>query len=72
MSSYRERIGEALAGGWRYAGLHATADGAHVRTLLAGADGSTRLEVVSTDGGAAPSIVVVCSPAVLWLGFVGG
>lgn len=65
MSSYRERIGEALAGGWRFAGLHATADGAQVRTLLAGADGSTRLEAVSTDGGTAPSIVDL-APAAGW------
>lgn len=65
MSSYRERIEEALAGGWRFAGLHATADGAHVRTLLAGAGGSTRLEAVAAEDGTAPSIVDL-APAAGW------
>ena len=35
VSGYRERVAEALAGGWRFAGLHATAT--DVRTLLVGA-----------------------------------
>jgi Ni,Fe-hydrogenase III large subunit len=65
VSPYRDRIEEALAGGWRFAGLHATADGAHVRTLLVGAGGSTRLETVSAEDGMAPSVVDL-APAAGW------
>ena len=46
-SSYRERVGAALAGGSRFAGLHATSGGTLVRTLLADPDGATRLETVT-------------------------
>ncbi|MEP7335142.1 MAG: NADH-quinone oxidoreductase subunit C [Actinomycetota bacterium] len=54
---YRERIAAALAGGAHFAGLHATSDGAFVRTLLAGDDGALWLETVATEEGHAPSIV---------------
>jgi Ni,Fe-hydrogenase III large subunit len=64
-TSYRERIAAALAAGWRFAGLHATADGALVRTLLADAGGATRLESVATENRLAPSIVDLV-PACGW------
>ncbi len=63
--SYREQVGQALASGWRFAGLHATSDGMRVRTLLCGPDGTTRLETAAVDDGKAPSIVDL-SPAAGW------
>ncbi|MDX6439220.1 MAG: hypothetical protein QOF45_1803 [Gaiellaceae bacterium] len=65
VESYRERVGAALAGGSRFAGLHATSDGSHVRTLLADPDGSTRLETVAPERGVVPSIVDL-APAAGW------
>ncbi len=62
---YRERIAAALADGSRFAGLHATADGALVRTLLTDADGAIRLETVATEEGHVPSIVDLV-PAAGW------
>ena len=64
-AAYRERVEAALAGGWRFAGLHAARDGALVRTLLVGRDGSTRLETLATPGRAAVSIVDI-APAAGW------
>jgi Ni,Fe-hydrogenase III large subunit len=64
-ASYRERVAAALADGSRFASLHATSDGAFVRTLLAGLDGSTHLETVATEDGVAPSIVDL-APAAGW------
>ena len=64
-ASYRERVGAALADGARFAGLHATSDGALVRTLLADQDGTTRLETVAAEEGVAPSIVDL-APAAGW------
>jgi Ni,Fe-hydrogenase III large subunit len=64
-TAYRERIGAALADGSRFAGLHATSDGALVRALLADPDGTTRLETVATEDGLAPSIVDL-APAAGW------
>jgi Ni,Fe-hydrogenase III large subunit len=63
--SYREEISRAAADGWRFAGLHATSDGARVRTLLADPTGATRLETVSAHAGAVPSIVDLF-PAANW------
>ena len=63
--SYRDRVAAALGDGWRFAGLHATSDGAFVRTLLAAPDGSTRLETVEADDGRVPSIVDL-APAAGW------
>jgi Ni,Fe-hydrogenase III large subunit len=63
--SYRERVGAALAGGSRFAGLYATSDGSLVRALLADPDGSTRLETVATEGGVVPSIIDL-APAAGW------
>jgi Ni,Fe-hydrogenase III large subunit len=65
VTSYRESIAAALAGGWRFAGLHATSDGALVRALLAGPSAATRLETVRVQDGTAPSIVDLV-PAAGW------
>ncbi len=65
MTGYREQVAAALEGGWRFAGLHAAADGTIVRALLAGTDGSLRLEEVAVDGGSVPSIVDL-APAAGW------
>jgi Ni,Fe-hydrogenase III large subunit len=64
-SSYRDRIATGLGDGWRFAGLHATSDGALVRTLLAAPDGSTRIQTVDVDDGSVPSIVDL-APAAGW------
>jgi Ni,Fe-hydrogenase III large subunit len=55
VSIYREHVAEALASGWRFAGLHATPT--HVRTLLAANDGTTRLETAAIEDGTVPTIV---------------
>jgi Ni,Fe-hydrogenase III large subunit len=64
-ASYREQIAAALAEGWRFAGLHATADGTCVRTLLVESAGATRLETVVVQDGGVPSIVDLV-PAAGW------
>ena len=64
-SSYRGGIADAIAKGWRFAGLHATSDGSLVRTLLVDPAGATRLETVAVEGGAVPSIVDLV-PAAGW------
>jgi Ni,Fe-hydrogenase III large subunit len=64
-SSYRERIAAARVDGWRFAGLHATSDGACVRTLLVHASGATRLETAVAVQGGVPSIVELF-PAAGW------
>ena len=55
MSGYRERVAAALGEGWRFAGLHAA--NRCVRTLLARADGSTKLETATIENDRVPSIV---------------
>ncbi len=64
MSAYRETVAAALDEGWRFAGLHASADGSCVRTLLA-RDGSVRLETVDVSEGSVPSLVDL-APAAGW------
>ncbi len=64
MSAYRSRIAEALAGGWRFASLHAV-DGGAVRTLLVDADGAVRVENTAAEDGAVPTIVDL-APAAGW------
>ena len=61
MTGYRARVAEALAGGCRFAGLHAN-DGGAVRTLLAAPDGSVFLESTESP---APTIVDL-APAAGW------
>ena len=65
MTGYRKRVWAALEGGWRFAGLHASADGTVVRALLAAPDGSLRLEDVDVEGRTVPSIVDL-APAAGW------
>lgn len=60
---YRERIGAALAEGWRFAGLHAT--GGHIRVLLADPAGRTRIESTPVVDGAVQTIVDL-APAAGW------
>jgi Ni,Fe-hydrogenase III large subunit len=62
---YREQISRAQADGWRFASLHATSNGARVRTLLADSTGATRLETVAAQHGVVPSIVDLF-PAAGW------
>ncbi len=64
MSAYRETVAAALDDGWRFAGLHASADGACVRTLLA-RDADVRLETVDVADGTVPSLVDL-APAAGW------
>ena len=63
MSGYRQRVGEALTEGWRFAGLYATST--HVRTLLVDAGGGTRFESAPIVEGAAATIVDL-APAAGW------
>jgi len=65
VSPHRERVAAALADGFRFGGLHATSDGAWVRTLLVAPDGSARLESVPVRDGRAPTIVDL-APAAGW------
>ena len=64
MSAYREAVAAAVDEGWRFAGLHASANGSCVRTLLA-RDGDVRLETVNVSGGTVPSLVDL-APAAGW------
>jgi Ni,Fe-hydrogenase III large subunit len=63
--SYRVSIAEALDAGLRFGGLHATADGSAVRTLLVAPGGACRLETVAVGDGVVPSIVDL-TPAANW------
>ena len=63
MSDYRARVAEALDGGWRFAGLHATAT--DLRTLLVDGHGEARLESTRVADGAVPSIIDL-APAAGW------
>jgi len=65
IAAYRVAVAEALTDGWRFAGLHATAGGALVRTAFAAPDGSIRLESVAAEDGRVPSIVDLV-PAAGW------
>jgi Ni,Fe-hydrogenase III large subunit len=64
MSAYRETVAAALGAGWHFAGLHASADGSCVRTLLS-RDGDVRLETVAVSDGSVPSLVDLV-PAAGW------
>jgi Ni,Fe-hydrogenase III large subunit len=63
--SYRAAMEDALAGGRRFAGLHATADGSLVRTAHVGRGGDVRLESVGVADGVVPTIVDL-APAADW------
>jgi Ni,Fe-hydrogenase III large subunit len=64
VSGYRARIEEALAGGWRFASLHAI-DGGAVRTVLVDRAGAVRIERVSPGAESVPTIVDLV-PAADW------
>jgi Ni,Fe-hydrogenase III large subunit len=61
--TYRDRIGEALADGSRFAGLYATAAGDVVRVALTTQDGGVRLESVDVRDGHVPTIVDLTAAA---------
>jgi Ni,Fe-hydrogenase III large subunit len=63
--TYREHVAEALGSGWRFGALYATSGGGLVRTLLVGQTGESRLETVTAECGAVPSIVDL-APAAGW------
>ena len=65
MSGYRDRILEALDGGWSFAGLYVVATGGPVRVVLASESGELRIETIHPVSGAVPSIVDVV-PAASW------
>ena len=64
---YRSAVAEALAGGWRFGGLHASADGGRqlVRALLVGEGGQVRLETAAAEHATVPTIVDL-APAAGW------
>jgi Ni,Fe-hydrogenase III large subunit len=62
---YRTAVAESLAGGMRFAGLHAAEDGALVRAALVAADGTVHLESVAAQNGTVPTIVDLV-PAAGW------
>jgi Ni,Fe-hydrogenase III large subunit len=64
-AAYRTAVAQALGDGQRFAGLHATADGALVRAAFVERDGSIRLESVAAENGRVPSIVDLV-PAAGW------
>ena len=63
--TYRSTVESALSAGWRFAGLHASAGGALVRTALVDPGGSIRIETVAADEGTVPTIVDL-APAAGW------
>jgi Ni,Fe-hydrogenase III large subunit len=65
VNGYRERLGEALEGGWSFAGLYAATQGGPVRIALANPGGKVRLETVEPVAEAMPSIVDLV-PAANW------
>ena len=64
-SDYRERVMQLIAEGHRFAGLHATANGAWVRVAFTASDGAVHLESVAPRDGRVPSIVDL-APAAGW------
>ena len=65
--AYREALAAALADGWRFASLHATAEKPDltVRTLLTSQEGEPRIESAAATTGSVPTIVDLC-PAADW------
>jgi Ni,Fe-hydrogenase III large subunit len=64
-ATYRTAVAESLAGGFRFAGLHATEGGSLVRTALVAPDGTVHLESVPAQNGTVPTIVDLI-PAAGW------
>ena len=63
--TYRATVESALSAGWRFAGLHASAGGALVRTALVDPGGSIRIETAAAEEGTVPTIVDL-APAAGW------
>jgi Ni,Fe-hydrogenase III large subunit len=65
--AYRDTVATALSDGWRFASLHATAEGGEraVRTALTSQDGEFRIETVAARNGSVPTIVDL-APAAGW------
>jgi Ni,Fe-hydrogenase III large subunit len=63
--AYRAAVADALAGEWRFAGLHASAHGGLVHAALAGPGGQVRIETVAVAQGSVPTIVDL-APAAAW------
>jgi Ni,Fe-hydrogenase III large subunit len=63
--AYRAAVADAVAGPWRFAGLHASAGGNLVHTALAGPEGQVRLETVAVVHGSVPTIVDL-APGAAW------
>jgi Ni,Fe-hydrogenase III large subunit len=62
---YLATVSNALADGWRFGGLHATAGGDVIRVVLVWPDGGSRVESVSVVDGRVPSLVEL-APAASW------
>jgi Ni,Fe-hydrogenase III large subunit len=62
---YRRRVADSLASGWRFAGLHVSADATSVRTLLVSPYGATHVMGVALEAGCVPSVVDL-APAATW------
>jgi Ni,Fe-hydrogenase III large subunit len=62
---YRSALEAAIADGYRAAGLHASAGGSIVRAALQSPDGALRLESVTVEDGAVPTIVDL-APSLAW------
>jgi Ni,Fe-hydrogenase III large subunit len=64
--TYRERIAAALSEGWRFADLHASADGSQVRTLLTDGAANHRIETAPADTAGSVHSIVDLVPAAGW------
>ena len=60
---YRDAVAALLADGWTFAGLHASAEGGLVSTLLIAPDGDARIESVVARDRTVPSIVDLANAA---------
>ena len=64
--TYRERVAAALFAGWRFADLHASADGSQVRTLLTDDAANHRIETAPADAAGSVRSIVDLVPAAGW------
>jgi Ni,Fe-hydrogenase III large subunit len=64
--THRERLAAALAEGWRFADLHASADGSQVRILLTDGEAHHRIETVAVDAAGSVESIVDLVPAAGW------
>jgi Ni,Fe-hydrogenase III large subunit len=64
--TYRERLAAALSEGWRFADLHASADGSQVRALLTDGAENHRIETAPADAAGSVQSIVDLVPAAGW------